>query len=193
MSDQIFNFEPDLVEGREYSLSWRTLTTGFDSGTSQYQSELSRQIYDFKFVYRGYHEDVTVRRNMIEVFFNAHRGMGDSFYLPSWRSETILTATASVGKELTMASTVFFSGIAGKPGNLLHIKYINGTPEEIGQVATVVSGTHLHLVADLGNAYPINSIVQVAYRVRFTTDRLPPLKYAGYDIWETEITFLEDI
>ena len=196
MSDSIFYFEPDLVEPREYSPAWSTTQVQFESGTSQFQEEWSRQIYEFKFVYRGYFSDL--RWNPIEAFFNTHKGRGDSFLLPSWRAETKLTTAYVPGGppaavDLDLVSTVFFSGITGKPGNLLHIKHLNGSPEEVKQVGEVVSGTHLHLVAGFSNSYPINSVVQVAYRVRFSTDKMPPMKYIGYDIYEIEFSFFEDI
>lgn len=191
MSDQIFLYEPDLVEPREYSPAWSTTVTQFESGTTQYQEEWSRQIYEFKFIYRGYFDDL--RWNPIEAFFNAHKGMGDSFLLPSWRAETKLITVYTSGVGLDLANTIFFSDITGRPGNLLHIKHINGSPEEIKGVAEVVNGTHLHLASAFANAYPIDSVVQVAYRVRFGTDKLPPLKYIGYDIWEVELTFREDV
>jgi hypothetical protein len=191
MSDSIFYFEPDLVENREYSPAWSTTVTQFESGTSQWQSEWSRQIYDFKFMYRGYFDDL--RWNPIEAFFNTHKGRGDSFLLPSWRAETKLTTAYTSGVGLDLVSTVFFSDITDKPGNLLHIKHINGSPEEVKQVAEVVNGTHLHLASGFANTYPVNSVVQIAYRVRFSMDKMPPLKYIGYDIYEVELTMQEDV
>jgi len=192
MSNEIFYFEPDLVEPREYSPAWSTIATQFESGTAQFQEEWSRQIYEFgKFVYRGYFDDL--RWNPIEAFFNARKGRGDSFLLPSWRAETKLTTAYTSGVGLDLGSTIFFSGITGKPGNLLHIKHPNGSPEEVKQVATVVNGTHLHLASAFSNTYPVNSVVQVAYRVRFTVDKMPPLKYMGYDIYEVEFSFQEDV
>jgi hypothetical protein len=171
-------------------------------------------------MYRGYFDDL--RWNLIEAFFNTHKGRGDSFLLPSWRAETKLITPYVSGVGLDIANTIFFSSITGKPGNLLYIKYPwqdmgsylygGGFPigrlgegplgegplggvniGEVRQVATVENDTHLHLVSGFDNAYPLDSIVQVAYRVRFGADKLPPLKYMGFDTYEVELTMQEDI
>ena len=191
MSSEIFTFEPDLVEPRDYSSTWNTISTPFDSGTSQFQQEWSRNINEFRFIYRGFHEDS--RWNLIEAFFNARRGRGDNFYLPSWREETKLTTPYTTGVGLDLTNTIFFSAIAGKPGNIIHIKHPNGTPEEVGQVAEIVSGVHLNLVSELTYDFPTDTIVQRGYLVRFLVDKMPSLKYMGMDIFEIEFIFREDI
>jgi hypothetical protein len=193
MALDIFTFEPDLIEPREYSSTWKTTVTGFDSGTNQYQPEYSRQIKGFRFTCRDYHE-VSLRFNAIEAFFDNHKGMGYPFYLPSWRAETVLTVVYTSGVYLYVGNIQFFSSISGKPGNLIHIKHPNGSPEEVRKIIAITEETKkLTIDSALANGYPVNSTIQIAYQVRFAQDSFKVNYSVGYDIFETTLDFGEDL
>jgi hypothetical protein len=193
MALDIFSFEPDLIEPREYSSTWKTTVAGFDSGTNQYQPEWNRQAKGFRFIYRDYHE-ITSRFNAIEAFFDKHKGIGYPFYLPSWRAETVLTVAYTSGVYLYVGNIQFFSSISGKPGNLVHIKHLNGSLEEVRKIISIdVQNKKLTIDSALTYDYLVNSTIQVAYQVRFAQDSFKVSYSVGYDVFESTLDFSEDL
>ena len=100
---EIFTWEPHQLETPKASVSFSTLVSTMETGTTQRRSSWARQINSFTWkMDMALIDPSTLYKIQDEIleFFIARKGMYDGFYLPSWKYEARL---ATAEKELEAA------------------------------------------------------------------------------------------
>jgi hypothetical protein len=169
----IFNFEPVFGEAQQARGGWTTEVSTSESGKEYRRSRWTRPISNFSFQFDLHYPRIA---DLLLAFYTARKGAYEKFWLPSFRRETFLVYQATLGVAyIDVRNPDFFSIVSDLNGNFVSVRTVDNSKIYIGQVTGITnySGYSRMAVSPSVNAtFPPNSLVEVAFKARFSSDVL---------------------
>lgn len=172
---EIFNFcpsEKNFKDGR-----WRTLVTKFEVA-EQRRNIVSGPKASWVFRWK---QALLTRTLMEEIwaFFNARKGMGETFYLRSFYEETKFNASYTTGTSLTVLDSSKFTKHWNNKRKLIYCENSSGEKEVAEMSVTPPDSTHISIAQELTYDYQVGDIIEICFLVRFDVDEISfeELKY----------------
>ncbi len=182
----VLDIEPVRIEV-SLSHQWNTTITQYGGGYEQRSSFVDKKLAGpSSLTFNEGIEDAGIPR--LKAFFDARKGMAESFTTPSWIEDArLFSAVAPAATEITLVSSAAgerFSYTALNEGNLAVIgKKVNGIwtlePTHVTSVSIGTSLTTLIISPATVVGFSANDYMFVGYHVRFGTDVLGEKVTAG--------------